>query len=180
MTAVLITRGRGCRKRAPGGKPLTEDWGEHKKRERALEERHAASRLGCGSVGSRKSRVGQPPGTAAGNRALCVGRNKLQQTTNVPSSMCPTYTWTTQEQRRNWRFRYHRRREYDRLTALRRPPDGERLSRVKPICERNSLGSRLRSYCDCMFIDSSGVVPKATAIRMGMAAEIPAFCLEHR
>jgi AbrB family looped-hinge helix DNA binding protein len=40
MTAALIKRGRGILKRAPG-KPLTEDWAEHKKRERALEERHA-------------------------------------------------------------------------------------------------------------------------------------------
>jgi AbrB family looped-hinge helix DNA binding protein len=41
MTAALIKRGRGILKRAPGGKPLTEDWAEHKKQERALEERHA-------------------------------------------------------------------------------------------------------------------------------------------
>jgi AbrB family looped-hinge helix DNA binding protein len=45
MTAALIKRGRGILKRgvkqAPGGKSLTEDWAEHKKRERALEERHA-------------------------------------------------------------------------------------------------------------------------------------------
>jgi len=41
MTAALIKRGRGILKRTPGGKPLTEDWAEHKKRERALEERHA-------------------------------------------------------------------------------------------------------------------------------------------
>lgn len=40
MTAALIKRGRGILKRTPGGKPLTEDWAEHKKRERALEERH--------------------------------------------------------------------------------------------------------------------------------------------
>ena len=40
MTAALIKRGRGILKR-PGGKPLTEDWAEHKKQERALEERHA-------------------------------------------------------------------------------------------------------------------------------------------
>ena len=41
MTAALIKRGRGILKRAPGGKPLTQDWAEHKKQERALEERHA-------------------------------------------------------------------------------------------------------------------------------------------
>ena len=43
MTAALIKRGRGILRRAPGGKPLTlkEDWAEHKKRERALKERHA-------------------------------------------------------------------------------------------------------------------------------------------
>ena len=41
MTAALIKRGRGILKRAPGGRVLTEEWAEHKKRERALEERHA-------------------------------------------------------------------------------------------------------------------------------------------
>ncbi len=43
MTAALIKRGRGILKRTPEGKPLTlkEDWAEHKKQERALEERHA-------------------------------------------------------------------------------------------------------------------------------------------
>ena len=41
MTAALIKRGRGILKRSPPGKPLTESWAEHKKRERALEERHA-------------------------------------------------------------------------------------------------------------------------------------------
>ena len=51
VTAALIRRGRGILKRAPGhaspghGSPghgsLTEDWAEHKKQERALEERHA-------------------------------------------------------------------------------------------------------------------------------------------
>ena len=39
VTAALIRRGRGILKRAPGS--LTEDWAEHKKQERALEERHA-------------------------------------------------------------------------------------------------------------------------------------------
>jgi AbrB family looped-hinge helix DNA binding protein len=41
MTAALIKRGRGILKRTPRGKPLTETWPEHKKQERALEERHA-------------------------------------------------------------------------------------------------------------------------------------------
>jgi len=43
MTAALIKRGRGILKRTPGGKSLTltEDWAEHKKQERTLEERHA-------------------------------------------------------------------------------------------------------------------------------------------
>jgi len=41
MTAALIKRGRGILKRRPGGKPLAEDWAEHKKQERALEERNA-------------------------------------------------------------------------------------------------------------------------------------------
>ena len=41
MTAALIRRGRGILKRRPGGKSLTEERAEHKKQERALEERHA-------------------------------------------------------------------------------------------------------------------------------------------
>jgi len=46
VTAALIRRGRGILKRAPGhGAPgqgsLTEDRAEHKRQERALEERHA-------------------------------------------------------------------------------------------------------------------------------------------
>jgi len=41
MTSALIKRGRGILKRASGGKPLAEEWAEHKKREGALEERHA-------------------------------------------------------------------------------------------------------------------------------------------
>jgi AbrB family looped-hinge helix DNA binding protein len=41
VTAALIKRGRGILKRTRGGKPLTEDWAEHKKQERALEERRA-------------------------------------------------------------------------------------------------------------------------------------------
>ena len=46
VTAALIRRGRGILKRAPGQGStghgsLTEDWAEHKRQERALEERHA-------------------------------------------------------------------------------------------------------------------------------------------
>ena len=46
VTAALIRRGRGILKRAPGHGSLTHgslagDWAEHKKQERALEERHA-------------------------------------------------------------------------------------------------------------------------------------------
>ena len=41
MTAALIKRGRGILKRTAGGKPLREDWAEHKRQERALEGRHA-------------------------------------------------------------------------------------------------------------------------------------------
>jgi AbrB family looped-hinge helix DNA binding protein len=41
VTAALIRRGRGILKRAPGQGSLKEDWAEHKKQERALEERHA-------------------------------------------------------------------------------------------------------------------------------------------
>jgi AbrB family looped-hinge helix DNA binding protein len=40
VTAALIKRGRGVLKRAPGNKPLTEEWTEHNRQERALEERH--------------------------------------------------------------------------------------------------------------------------------------------
>ena len=40
VTAALIKHGRGILKRT-AGKPLTEDWAEHKEKERALEERHA-------------------------------------------------------------------------------------------------------------------------------------------
>jgi AbrB family looped-hinge helix DNA binding protein len=40
VTAALIRRGRGILKRAGDGS-LTEDWAEHKRQERALEERHA-------------------------------------------------------------------------------------------------------------------------------------------
>jgi len=41
VTAALIRRGRGILKHAPGQRPLSEDWAEHKRQERALEERHA-------------------------------------------------------------------------------------------------------------------------------------------
>jgi AbrB family looped-hinge helix DNA binding protein len=39
VTAALIRRGRGILKRASGHR-LTEEWAEHKKQERALEQRH--------------------------------------------------------------------------------------------------------------------------------------------
>ena len=41
VTAALVRRGRGILKRAAGHGSLTEDWAEHKKRERAIEDRHA-------------------------------------------------------------------------------------------------------------------------------------------
>jgi AbrB family looped-hinge helix DNA binding protein len=41
VTAALIRRGRGILKRAPGHGSLAEEWTEHKKQERAIEERHA-------------------------------------------------------------------------------------------------------------------------------------------
>lgn len=41
VTAALIKRGRGILKRKPGDKPLAEEWADHKKQERELEERHA-------------------------------------------------------------------------------------------------------------------------------------------
>jgi len=41
VTAALIKQGRGILKRKPGEKPLTEQWADHKKQERELEERHA-------------------------------------------------------------------------------------------------------------------------------------------
>jgi AbrB family looped-hinge helix DNA binding protein len=40
VTSALIKRGRGILKRKPGDKPLVEEWSEHKKEERELEERH--------------------------------------------------------------------------------------------------------------------------------------------
>jgi len=41
VTAALIKRGRGILKRKPGDKPLAEEWAEHKKQEKELEDRHA-------------------------------------------------------------------------------------------------------------------------------------------
>ena len=41
VTAILIRRGRGILKRPPGHGSLDEDRAEHKRQERALEERHA-------------------------------------------------------------------------------------------------------------------------------------------
>ncbi|PYX33275.1 MAG: AbrB family transcriptional regulator [Acidobacteria bacterium] len=41
VTAALIRRGRGILKRTHGGKSLAEERAEHKKNERALEDRHA-------------------------------------------------------------------------------------------------------------------------------------------
>jgi AbrB family looped-hinge helix DNA binding protein len=41
VTAALIKRGRGILKRKPGDKPFADEWPEHKKQERELEERHA-------------------------------------------------------------------------------------------------------------------------------------------
>ena len=41
VTAALIRHGRGILRRKPGGKPLAEEWSDHKKTEKALEDRHA-------------------------------------------------------------------------------------------------------------------------------------------
>ena len=41
VTAALIKQGRGILKRKPGDKPFVEEWAEHKKQEREVEERHA-------------------------------------------------------------------------------------------------------------------------------------------
>lgn len=41
VTAALIKRGRGILKRKMNDKSLAEEWTEHKKQERELEERHA-------------------------------------------------------------------------------------------------------------------------------------------
>ena len=41
LTAALIKRGRGILKRKLSNKPLREEWAEHRRHERELEERHA-------------------------------------------------------------------------------------------------------------------------------------------
>lgn len=41
VTAALIKHGRGIVTRRPGGRPLAEDWAEHRRQEREIEERHA-------------------------------------------------------------------------------------------------------------------------------------------
>jgi AbrB family looped-hinge helix DNA binding protein len=41
VTAALIKQGRGILKRKLGARPLTEEWAEHKKQEKELEERNA-------------------------------------------------------------------------------------------------------------------------------------------
>ncbi|MBM4223766.1 MAG: AbrB/MazE/SpoVT family DNA-binding domain-containing protein [Gammaproteobacteria bacterium] len=41
VTAALIKHGRGILKRKPGNKPLVQEWAEHKKQEKELEDRHA-------------------------------------------------------------------------------------------------------------------------------------------
>src|SRR6266849_1944661 len=41
VTAALIRQGRGIIKRKPGDKAWAKEWADHKKQERALEERHA-------------------------------------------------------------------------------------------------------------------------------------------
>jgi len=40
VTAALIKRGRGILKRKLAARPLTEEWAEHKKQEKELEERN--------------------------------------------------------------------------------------------------------------------------------------------
>jgi AbrB family looped-hinge helix DNA binding protein len=40
VTSALIKKGRGILKRKPADKPLAEEWAEHKKEEKELEERH--------------------------------------------------------------------------------------------------------------------------------------------
>ena len=40
VTAALIKQGRGIIKRNAGDKGLAEEWGQHKKEEKALEDRH--------------------------------------------------------------------------------------------------------------------------------------------
>ena len=41
VTAALIRQGRSILKRTPGDRSLKDDWAEHKRRERALEDRNA-------------------------------------------------------------------------------------------------------------------------------------------
>lgn len=41
MTAALVRQGRGILRRKQPGKPFVEEWSDHKKRELAIEERHA-------------------------------------------------------------------------------------------------------------------------------------------
>ncbi|MGH7942764.1 MAG: AbrB/MazE/SpoVT family DNA-binding domain-containing protein [Limisphaerales bacterium] len=41
VTAALIRRGRGILKRKTGEKPFAEEWAEHQRNERDLEDRHA-------------------------------------------------------------------------------------------------------------------------------------------
>jgi AbrB family looped-hinge helix DNA binding protein len=40
ITSALIKKGRGILKRKPGDKALAEEWSEHKREEKELEERH--------------------------------------------------------------------------------------------------------------------------------------------
>jgi len=53
LTAPLIQRGRGLLQRSKGSEPLADEWAEHRKRERELEERHARFSA---------DRPGSPPG----------------------------------------------------------------------------------------------------------------------
>jgi len=41
VTAALIKRGRGIARREPGERPMSEWWAEHKRQEKAFEDRHA-------------------------------------------------------------------------------------------------------------------------------------------
>ncbi len=41
VTAALIKQGRGILKRKSGDKPLADEWTEHKKTEKEVEDRHA-------------------------------------------------------------------------------------------------------------------------------------------
>lgn len=40
VTAALIKQGRGILKRKAGDKPLAQEWAEHRKQEKELEDRH--------------------------------------------------------------------------------------------------------------------------------------------